>query len=113
MKGSRKMSTSASESAVGPSHQRQAANIFRGSDTSVLLVTIIVVRAEVFDQVRVERVFRSLDHRQAIAALIVFDLVHDVVDEEHAAPGRFEEVGRVARVWNLLDVKSVALIFDR
>src|SRR5205085_10004241 len=70
-----------------------------------------VIGRDSFNQIRFERVFGTLHHRQTIAALIVLDLIHDVVDQEHAAPGGLEEVGWIARVRNLLHVEALASIY--
>ena len=56
---------------------------------------------------------RPLNHLQACAALAVLDFVHDVVDQQYAAPRRLEQVRRVARIGNLAHVKTVAFVFDR
>ena len=53
-----------------------------------------------------------LHHRQPISAVVVFDLVHDVVDEEDAAAAGFEEVFGVERVGDIFDVKALAFVFD-
>ena len=72
----------------------------------------VIGRRQRLYQLVVERGFGPLDHRQAVAAVIVLDLVHDVVNQEHAAPRRLDEVGGVARVWNLGDVEALALVLD-
>ena len=59
-----KMSARESESAAGPIHQRHATPEGDGCNLSVLLVMIaVVVFVERFDQIGVERVFGSFDHR--------------------------------------------------
>src|SRR5947199_5866620 len=50
----------------------------------LLFGRVCFVGCESFNQFGFERIFRALDHRQTVAALVVLNLVHDVVDEEHA-----------------------------
>lgn len=53
-----------------------------------------------------------LDHGKTVAAFIIGYFVHDVVDEQNAAAGCFEEILRVERIGNFSDVKSIAFVFD-
>src|SRR5688572_2758164 len=59
---------------------------------SALVCGGIVGLRERLDQLVVERGLGPLDHRQAVAALVVLDLIHDVVDEEDSAARGLEEV---------------------
>jgi len=79
----------------------------------LLFGRVCFVGRESFNQFGFERVFRALDHRQTIAALVVLNLVHDVVDEEHAPALSLEEIGRVARVWDVLHVEALTFVFNR
>src|SRR6478672_8549551 len=53
-----------------------------------------------------------LDHGETIAAVVIDDLVHDVVDKQHAAAARFEEILGVKRIGNVVDVETFALVLD-
>ena len=76
------------------------------------LACVDVIGCERFNQPCIQRVFGAFDHRQAVAALIVLDLVHNVVNEQDAAPRSPEEIGRVERVWDVARVEALALVFD-
>ena len=91
----------------------------------IILLAVIVVASLSLNAQRVKNqmrrkkdlvlcglVLRLLDHRQAIAPLIIFDLVHDVVNEQDAPARRFEQILRVERIWNVIDVETFALVFD-
>jgi hypothetical protein len=53
-----------------------------------------------------------LDHREAVAAFIIGNFVHDVMDQKHAAAGSFEKVFWIERVGDLGEFETVALILD-
>ena len=57
-------------------------------------------------------VLRFLDHGEAISPLVIFDLVHDVVNEQHAAARRLKEILWIERIGNVVDVKALSLILD-
>src|SRR5689334_3628633 len=56
---------------------------------------------------------RPFHHLYTITLSIVLNFVHDVVDEENAAARGAKEIGRVTRIGNLLDIKSLAFVFNR
>src|SRR5205085_7817966 len=87
-------------------------SVASASASAFLFGGVVIRRRQRLYQFVVERAFGALDHRQAVAALIVLDLVHDVVDEEHAPAGSLEEVLGVARVWDAGHVEALALVFD-
>src|SRR5262245_15156030 len=51
-------------------------------------------------------------HREAVTAVVVFHLIHYVVDKQHSAARRFEQVVGVERVGDRVDIKTFAFVFD-
>src|SRR5215472_6348748 len=56
--------------------------------------------------------FFAGDHLQPVATVAVFDFVHNVVNQQHAATARLEKICRVARIGYLADIEPVPLILD-
>lgn len=53
-----------------------------------------------------------LHHRHAIAAIVVNNLVHDVVNEQHTAAGCLEEVIGIKGIGDGVNVKPIAFVLD-
>src|SRR5262245_28487593 len=101
MNGSTKIRTSASAISAGGNHHRQLLQKDAGRKTS----GVFVVRGWL-NELRFDRGFRPLYHLYAITLRIVLNFVHDVVDEEDAAPGSAEQVRGIAGIGNLADVEA-------
>src|SRR5678815_2736649 len=115
--GSMKKRTSSSPIRAGGNQQRHArqnvtAPVGTLDSTSGNVSDVFVVRRVWINELSFDRSFRSLHHLYAITLRIVLNFVHDVVDEEHAAPRGSEQVGWVTRIGNLTNVEAFAFIFD-
>src|SRR6185369_13584313 len=115
--GSTKYRTRASAMTAGGNHhrhERQNEAVPAGVlDCTIGNVSdVFVVRGVWVNELSFNRSFRSLDHLYAITLRIVLNFVHDVVDEEHSTAGGAEQVVRIARIRNLLNVEAFAFVFD-
>src|SRR6185503_14531986 len=117
MKGSTKYRTSASAITAGGNHHRHArqneAAPARALDcTNGNVSDVFVVRGIWVNELSFDRSIRTLYHLYAITLRIVLNFVHDVVDEEHSTAGGSKQVFGIARIGNLTDVETLALVFD-
>src|ERR1051325_11469061 len=109
---------------AGGNHQRhvcQKGAAIRGSlillllsapASQSLLSGVFVVSGVWVNELSFNRPFRSLNHLYAITLRIVLNFVHDVVDEEHSAARRSEQISGVAWIRNLTNVEALSLVFD-
>ena len=54
----------------------------------------------------------TFHHPYAIALRIVLNFVHDVVDQQHASARGLEEIGRITRVRNLVQIETFSFVFN-
>src|ERR1051326_3013839 len=117
MKGSTKQRTRISAMTAGGNHQRHcvqkpaAVAESRGrlllSAPASSFSSVFVARGIWVNELSFDRMIRPFHHLYAITLRIVLNFVHDVVDEEDAAARGAEVISRVARIRNLLNIKSL------
>src|SRR5215213_8835380 len=117
MKGSRKNRTRANAITAGGNHHRharqnEAVPVGALDCTSGNVSDVFVVRGIWVNELSFDRSIRSLHHLYAITLRIVLNFVHDVVDEEHSAAGRSEQILGIARIRNLANVEAFTFILD-
>src|SRR5215213_7235640 len=117
MKGSTKYRTRTSAITAGGNHHRHArqnaaAPVGALDCTSGNVSDVFVVRGIWVNELSFDRSVRSLNHLYAITLRIVLNFVHDVVDKEHSAAGRSEQILGIARIRNLANVETLAFVFD-
>src|SRR6185437_9694639 len=103
---------------AGGNHQRharqnEATPVGELDCTSGNVSDVFVVRGVWINELSFDRSVRSFDHLYAITLRIVLNFVHDVVDKEHSAAGRAEQILGIAGIRNLTNVESLAFVFDR